>query len=538
MKGFHNFWVTCFYNKRTNNWDMLWIDEYFEGNGFDSLVRTIKNNAVDKTRQYIVFINDLTYYSSYLPGTEKGEKRFINGDKDIMEKNFSNIQFRNFKLFMPNYSEEILEKEKMPSSFMRDYLKALHYTEEPEDCRYTFGHVFQHKIIDPATRRTLKEDILKSHRNIWNEGMYNRLICGNKSGLTCPVQESFVIDDCDIYDENSAYSSIITSDNMFPIGQVIEHTGDMVLRAFEEAKKRGLWFKFYIPEDVKVPDCFYRFQDSKSKGIGIEYYDFKLLIDCDIMTKKHFINAIKKIQDKVTFMCAIPGYLHPFFREKQLELYVKKHQLPPGLERDIVKMGLEIMYGKGLQYREFSDCKQIPGFFTDGLHYFLPHMALHCTSAARYKLAMMLHKAGKNVFYFDTDSVHGKGKELENAIEEANKEQMFLNKLSGNETDIGCWKTEHEHSVEMISATKRRIVYDGKWTTKVSGINKKYVLEHIEKLKSLGLDVYDIIEYFMTKGFGDVEIDVFYKGDRKIYVRKKKYSQYERVHKSESRTNC
>lgn len=528
MKGFHNIWITCFYNKRTNIWDMLWGDEYFEGDGFTSLVETVKRFAVDKSSQYIIFINNLTYYSSYLPGTENGEKRFINGDKDIMEKNFSNIQFRNFKLFMPKYVEEEIEKKQNPACFMRVYLTKLYVKDNPDDCRYTFGHVFQYRVIDPGLRRTLKEDIKHSHRNVWNKDMYNKLICGNKDGLTSHPEESFVIDDCAIYDENSAYSSIITSDNMFPIGQVIEHTGENVLRAFEEAEKRGLWIKFYIPEGVKVPNAFHRFKDSKSDDIGIEYWDLRLLIDCEIMSKKDFIEVIRKIQDKVTFMCAIPGYLHPFFRKAQLDLYIQKKELPEGLERNIVKMGLEVMYGKGLQYREFEDCKKIPGFFSDGLHYFLPHMALHCTAAARYKLATMIHKAGKNIFYWDTDSVHGTGEELEKAIEEANEDQMFLNKLSGNETDIGCWKTEHKHSTEMISATKRRIVYDGKWTTKVSGINKKYVLAHIKKLEEVGIDPYSILQYFMDKGFGDVEIDVFYKGQNKIYVRSKLYSDYKR----------
>lgn len=523
MKGFHNIWITCFYNRRTNKWEMLWGDEYINGKYFDSLVDTIKNHAVDKASQYVVFINNLTYYSSFLPGKESGEKRFLNGDKDIMEKNFSNIQFRNFKLFMPRSSEEPLDKEKNPVFFMRDYLNTLCVKPEPGDCRYTFGHVFQYKVIDPALRCVLKEDIQRSHRNIWNEDMYNKLICGNKSGLVCPVEESFAIDDCDIYDENSAYSSIMTSDNMFPIGKVTQHTGEIVLRAFEEAQKRGLWFKFYIPKDCKVPTCFYRFQDSKAEDIGIEYYDYKLLIDCDIISKQEFIEAIKEISEKVTFMCAIPGYLHPFFREAQLKLYIKKNELPSGLERDIVKQGLETMYGKGLQYREFEDCKKIPGFFTDGLHYLLPHMALHCTAAARYKLAMVLHKAGKNIFYFDTDSVHGTGKELEKTIEEANKEQMFLNKLSGNDTNIGCWKTEHKNSIEMISATKRRIVYDGKWETRVTGINKRYVLQHIQKLEAHGLEPYQIMLYFLDKDFDNVEIDVFYKAKNKIYIKRERY---------------
>lgn len=486
-KGFHNVWITCFYKRSTNEWQLLWGDEFMEGSFFDKLVPEIKKRSRKDTKsKYIVFINGLTSFNKngFIPGKPIGTKTHEDGSEDILITNYGNLQFRNFDVFTPNNTQLIFENKENMAVYMREYLMELCKGKDPKDCAWSFGHTFLKTTLGVSPiHEILHEDIVKAHRNIWNEEMYQDLISGNKSGYSIlPPEQGTLLENCDIYDLNSAYSSVIISDDCFPIGKIFNYSGDLVVDRFNKAKSQGWWYKVVFDEDACVPHSLESFRDKRTNKIGIEYYDYKALVEFYGMKEEEFLEIMNNNIGKCRAYAAVPGRLHRVYRDVISDLYEKKQSLPKdSLERLIVKQGLEILYGKSIQFNTRKDANTMRGIFSDGISYLLPHMGMHCSAAIRYRLVKAHHSV--EIDYADTDCIQGQN--LEEYVKKDNEEQMFKNKLACNNSDIGCWKEENKNCTQTIIGKKQRIIYDpqkGEFDAKVAGCNKKYVLAHIKKM--------------------------------------------------------
>lgn len=528
----------CVYYKHDNSWELFWGGEISNGTGIQSMKDSLFDHFEEcKGENIKVFMNNVKTFGSSFSGRYYGvhkrgelcDKTEVMGMTLNISKNGNKIDLCNFDMFTGDSMKKYFEESENPSILMVEYLNR--WSNDPFEIKKSLGYMSKRRFYGPI-RNELGLDIIKSCRNLINEEMYNHLMTGNRSGFLVhgkneiEYAQKYGMEDLGIfiderkwtsfvdeYDLNSAYISVIISDFMFPTGRVFRcPAGNKNMKkAFDQALDNMYWFKIYIPGDVKKIDkriaryCY----DKRCEGYGIEYYDYKALTEFFGMTKEDFENILQK--EGVYLYWANSSYVHKLVRERTNEYYEKKADpsIKGTIWKEVAKMENELIYGKALQAISFKDDKTLCGKLSDGINYMLPHMALHCTAAVRYRLMKAWFENKDKVTYYDTDSVHGVG--LEEYIEIDNSVTDFNNAISGfSGSTVGKWKVEQKNATEVIFAPKQRIcLQEGKFTIRVCGIPREWIEEHIEKLKGYGLTDQMILEHFYSEGFENIRCDVY-----------------------------
>ena len=538
----------CAYYKNDNSWNVLWGDEFNSGTGIDSFKECLLSHFTTCKNEHIkVFMNNVIVIGTAFKGKFYGEhsrgehaqKKEVLGMTLSTTKNGNKVELCNLNMFINDAMIHYFEEDECPAVLMTDYLN--HISNNPFEIKKSLGYMSKKKFYGPI-RNELQLDIIGSNRNLINETMYNHLKTGNRSGflvngkddaevfkklgqstLGITIDEKIWTSHVDEYDLNSAYISTIISDFMFPVGRVFyaDNTDSNIEEIFERCLKEARWFKIYIPHNTKIDTRIATFcHDCRTNDYGVEYYDYKALVEFWGMTEEQFKKIIKK--DGVVLYWANSGYVHKLVRDRTNEYYKNKKnpEIKGTIYGDLAKQENELIYGKALQDISFKDSNVLQGKLSDGINYLQPHMALHCTAAVRYRLMKAYFENMETVTYYDTDSIHGT--DLEEYIEVDNSINAFNNAMAGFEgSTVGMWKTEQKDSTEILFAPKQRLcLNNGEFIVRVCGIGRKCVEEHIRKLKLLGLDNRMIMEHFYMNGFDDVMIPVYLFDPTKGFERK------------------
>lgn len=529
----------CAYYKKDNTWTVLWGDEFNNGIGTESFKECLLSliNSC-KNEQIKIFVNDVRTIGEVFKGKLFGEHRRGEHQKKVecigktltTTKNGNITRLFNLNVFINDNMKHYFEEHECPALMMREYLE--HINTNPFAIKYSLGYMSKRKFYAPI-RETLTEDIINSNRNIMTGDMYNHLKTGNRSGflvnskedadyirslgfdpIGITIDNKIITNGIDEYDLNSAYISTMISDWTFPVGQVYEldSKNEHIIEKFDKLTDSAKWFKIYIPENVSVDVRIAMLcGDTRNEGYGIEYYDYKALTEFCGMKKEDFHELLK--EDGVCLYWCYAGRLHEAVRKRVAEYYDNKKnpEIKGTIYGDLAKQENELIYGKSLQDLDFdfSEIKVVMGKLSDGINYMLPHMALHCTAAVRYRLMQACFENMETVTYYDTDSIHGT--DLEEYIEIDNSVNDFKNAIAGFKgCTAGRWKTEQKNSTEIIFAPKQRIcLQDGEWTVRVCGIGRLHVEDHIRKLKDLGYSDKMVLNYFYMNGFDEVIVPVY-----------------------------
>lgn len=528
----------CAYYKKDNSWTVLWGDEFNNGLGTESFkdcLLSLINSC--KNEQIKIFVNDVRTIGEVFKGKLFGEHRRGEHQKKVecigktltTTKNGNITRLFNLNVFINDGMKHYFEEHECPVMLMREYLE--HIDMNPFAIKYSLGYMSKRKFYAPI-REALTEDIINSNRNIMTGDMYNNLKVGNRSGflvnskedadyirslgfdpIGITIDNKIITNGIDEYDLNSAYISTMISDWTFPVGQVYEITkSENIIEKFDKLADSAKWFKIYIPENVSVDVRIAMFcGDTRNEGYGIEYYDYKALTEFCGMKKEDFHELLKT--DGVCLYWCYAGRLHELVRKRVVEYYDNKSnpEIKGTIYRDLAKQENELIYGKSLQDLDFdfSEIKVVMGKLSDGINYMLPHMALHCTAAVRYRLMQAYYENMENVTYYDTDSIHGT--DLEEYIEINNSVNDFKNAIAGFKgCTAGRWKTEQKNSTEIVFAPKQRLcLQNGEFIVRVCGIGRSHVEDHIRKLKDLGYSDKMVLNYFYMNGFDEVIVPVY-----------------------------
>lgn len=499
-------WIAGFYRK-DNTWEIFWDGELYEGTGPQEFKFKLYDLFdTEDNQEYSVFLNDFEYIGELFPG--KFDSVFVTYDgvkthsKRVFNKKNNKIVLKNFERFIPKQSVKIFKGKEHPAFSMIEYLSNPIFGISPYQMKNSLGYVLKKYIFYRGIEEELRQDIWDTGRNMWTENMYNNLLCGNKSGLLRTkfdsVEEYNFVDEWDL---SNAYTSVFINDYMFPIGRTYELHGSFAVKALRNCLKNYLWFKIYVPKEVKVTKAVeYYCQDTKTQDYGIEYWDYRSLTELLNVDPKYFEELL--MEDGVVFYESQSGRVHDKVRGRLMEfreLRMEAKRNNDTFKDMIYKQLLEVIYGKALQKYTFEDHNRELGHFSEGINYIQPHMSMHCCAAIRYRLLKAQVESEGEVVYYDTDSIHGY--DLKEYVEKDNLNVMAANLVAGYESNIGCWKLEHSECCELFLGPKQRIVLDNnEWTVKVSGITPEFVMNYIDEMKEKGLDNRQILnEFYLNK---------------------------------------
>lgn len=400
----------------------------------------------------IIFINNLNILIKFLSGGEVGKlHRPSKLDSSVSEPTlyqYKNATFKSFSLMKP----ENMKAKELKFLFNTDYI-----TDAMEKYVDMCGGPVGRNCISPTiaaqTKKMFYAPIEKEVRRDRNacqryfntKDMYYLCYSGCKSGYIKDVKNIELYDDCQSFDISSAYSSVMVNDDKFPVGRVkIAYDVDFI----EELYKSGKWVK--IIADGKVND-YSMYYDEKVDMTALEYYDIK--------TEMAFHgNNPFNIDAKCYLYCDRTDYLNDSFRNRVVEVYNEKSSLSKSdPKRMFVKQELEAIYGKGIQWNDFSEDNEVIAHYKKGCHYIQPHMANHCSAAIRYQIARVVYELDEGSVYWDTDGVKAKSSDfIAEYFDRLNDEIIEKNAKAGYpDCQIGTW--HHEANCKKICLIRPKI---------------------------------------------------------------------------------
>lgn len=439
--------------------------------------------------QYITGKNALCFVSSVkiveqlYPNGKVASKRLIKVNKSVddIEYSCNGIVYRSMAALLGNNSADGLLEMYGGTSVTKAFETYLtKFNEKPEKVRYTLAKqvvdLFYSDIKDKLWRETYDE-----HRHIITSmQIYDDMLAANKSGMLSDVYKKY-FDNMGMWDISSAYPSVMVSDDKFPIGRVISIGGNVKYKLSKliKALKSKEWCKIVFDGKIDGFDTFY---DDVVDKTALEYYD---LLSCNCT--KQLTDILNKIDDNTrVYICRETGYLSDIFRQKIIKLYNEKSKQKKGtFERFITKTELDMLYGKAIQTRNFTEFWQVKRYYQGrGDHYLTPEMGNHCSAKIRYIMLKAMYETCGN--YCDTDGIKSPYTE-ENIkyFEEQNKIIMENNAKAGfPDCKIGTWDFEGKADQLLIFAPKCYVYnIDGKFEYKIAGVNVKDLKAATDKIK-------------------------------------------------------
>lgn len=526
-------WCCGYYDKKSNNWQIMFDGAIFEGSYPTDFVNKINEltstNLYEKGTVYHVFINCFDQLSELFKGDFKGkyQQRFQNPDGSISireafwQKVYNpnskiTIKYKDFTCFAPK-AFKLNSVTNMIDFFNCDLLKNL----TPANYKYSFGYVVKSFIFyTPEMREELSNYMKANHINYWcnDKDGYHR-VCGCcKSGLLMRKIEEFDNDrfDGNEFDARSMYSSVMMTDDHYPTSKVCEIEGIFARRAFDNCVNNPelRWFKIYIPNkyDEIIPPAIYQMcRDRKTGDFFIDCEHYQQLVNREhLLDINWFYDILTK--DGVYFMESYCGFLQKCVRNRLAHFYDLKEKLKGFDEnsRSVVKMVLELMYGKGLQDRCNEELDSLRARQLDGSNYITPWMSGHTVAVAQCRLRNIIINNPDKIKYFDTDSVHGLG--LDDYINKMNKKIQAHNTAVGIDNDCGTFKKEFEEDVtEIVFAPKQRIIItaDNKAVCKVAGVPLDQIEAYVKKYYDRNLSREKIIEKIYIDQLNSLEITLY-----------------------------
>lgn len=277
-----------------------------------------------------------------------------------------------------------------------------------------------------------------------------------------PNIQNQLIKDVYSYDISSAYNSQFIRGNDFPIGKITLTDNSELSSLIKENK----WFLLVMASEYKIenmPQWITPYEQDEVYYYIIGNYDYKCL---QLLGLK--LNSIDK-NWKIyrLYNCEETGYLKSKFREELNSLYNERQALKRlgNKEEKIKKQIAEVLYGKGVQSRNFNSNSEISHFYRRTNNYIDAQISLHALQRTRYEIILMLSRLNWSYIACDTDSIKTQNPMAAQVFEERNREIEKENIEAGFETKIGLWK------------------FEGLYPNFIQYGNKVYAYEHNNKIE-------------------------------------------------------
>lgn len=343
---------------------------------------------------------------------------------------------------------------------------------------WSVGHLTKKSFFDKDLREILWQDTLENKRFFHDMQTYLDMFAGSSSGFLWIEEElkNSINVDVSSYDIKSAYAWALAVLDKYPLTAPIR---SRKISDLYKAIEKDKWFLIVI-RGVKLPSKYdfwmskYDDGDSiESLSYAINYYDYMsmCLFNYDIseiLIEGHYtIYTAKKC-----------GRLHKAYRDRIVSYYNTKESIQEKEDpnRKYAKKQLELLYGKPLQWHNFSDIKEVQAFYRHrGDNYVLPHWSKLAISAIKYRLMRVWRDDG-DCIYADTDGVKSKAdpEKLLDYFTDLNGYIVSMNVDAGyRHLTMGMW--DHEYVADrFIFVNKKQYAYevDGEITTKITGVLK------------------------------------------------------------------
>lgn len=359
---------------------------------------------------------------------------------------------------------------------------------------WSVGHLTKKSFYDHDLRETLWQDTVDNNRFFHDMQTYLDMFAGSSSGFLWLEEElkGCIFDDVSSYDIKSAYAWALAVLDKYPLTIPIK---TRKISDLYKAIEKDKWFLIVV-RGVKLPSKYDYWMSKYDDGDPIEslsyafnYYDYQTmcLFDYDIenvLIDGHYtIYTAKKC-----------GRLHDAYRDRIVNYYNFKESIEDKEDpnRKYAKKQLELLYGKPLQWHNFSDIKEVQAFYRHrGDNYVLPHWSKLAISAIKYRL-MRVWKEDERCIYADTDGVKSTSdpNKLWDYFAQLNYNIVKMNADAGYENlSMGLWDYEYTAN-RFVYVNKKQYAYEvgEEITTKITGILKTDLQIIVRENKEQGID--------------------------------------------------
>lgn len=465
----------------------------------------------DRERRLVIWTNNLTRLRVYIQLLDqdlipefrvqfnRGRKRkyvSIIHNKDLEFRSFDQLTGENFE----NTKETYSIKEKGVAAMVK-------YLQMKENQGFKGWNQIKHtqaymslkafyKRFSEEEKKALRFEQLK---RIPSYEVYQVLEGATKAGILFInlEKQNKLINNVYSHDISSAYNSQFIRGNDFPIGRIKRTDVSQLSTLYKEDK----WFLLVMVSEYqidKVPRFILPTEKDGKFYYVIGNYGYKCLRTLGLK-----LNQIDKNWRKFKlFTCEETGYLNYRFREELNNLYNERQYLKSvgSKEEKIVKQIAEVLYGKGIQKRDFKGNTDIQNFYSRHDNAYVGmQISFHALQRTHYEIIKMLERLNWSFVACDTDSIKTQNPAAALIFEERNKEIFQENREAGFDTRIGLWKFEGLYPNFIQFGNKvYAYEYEGKINCKFAGclknaseayFNSKSVEEGIKDLMNPELEI-------------------------------------------------
>lgn len=454
-------WCCLFFNDELK-WELYLNGEIIRGEDEVQLSKklkeiiALKNKRIKKDieRRLVIWTNELSQIFNVIrvlsPNLQYHMiERFVKGErKRHVDKVYnSDLEFRNFNLIAGENVMNTKETYGFKSEgvgVMIDFLK------KREDqglkgwgqIRYTAANNNLKLFYKRFNAEDKKALYLEGIKRIPSYEFHSVLMAASKKGVMIAKDQYLnkMLHNVYSYDISSAYNSQFIRGDDFPLSQIKRTDTSNLLSLYKENK----WFLLVMRSEEKldnVPQWIepYEFEGDYYYVIG--NYDYKA-----IKLMGGSLSTISKEWTKYKlFTCEKTGRLNDSFRKELNSLYEERQYLKKigSKEEKISKQIAEVLYGKGIQKRDFKGNDEIQAYYKRRDNaYINGQISFHALQRTRYEIILMLDRLNWSFIACDTDSIKTQNPIAPQVFEERNREIREENKAAGFESKIGLWKFE------------------------------------------------------------------------------------------------
>lgn len=454
----------CLYINEDLKWELCLngeIKEGYEVKSLSYLIKTIvdqknKHQKIEKyQRRLIIWVNSPSILQVYIQllsqNLQIGQiEKFIKGKRvKIIDRIYNkDLEFRNFDLISGETVNEVKKTYNFNSQGVKIMVDFLKKREEQGlngwgQIRYTFSNNNLKLFYKRFNKDILQELRFEAIKRIPSLEFNTILQEASKQGIMLCRRETIntMLTNVYSFDISSAYNSQFIRGNDFPIGRVkrapIEELRDLI------AQQK--WFLIVMVSSYPIEMPFEWIKAYEKEGYFyyvIGNYDYRIIQESGGSLSRIDKNwKIFKV-----FKCSEEGYLNMNFRDELVNLYEMRQQLKAKKDNEekIYKQIGEVLYGKGIQRREFKTNQDIYNFYSKrDVMYVGPQISYHALQRTRYEIMKMLKLLDYSYIACDTDSIKTQNIMAPQVFSERNKEILEENKKAGfPNTRIGLWKFE------------------------------------------------------------------------------------------------
>lgn len=452
----------CLYFDEDLKWEFYLNGERERGELIEELQKLIKKIIKEKKtsqrndknqRRLVIWSNNLSILRNYYLLIDKDLKlskaeKFIKGRRRTLIDKIVNqdLEFRNFEFLAGENISDVKETYGFKGEGVDIMISFIKKREQQGlsgwgQIRYSAANNNLKLFYKQFNNDVLKELRFESLKRIPSYEVYEILNDAPKAGVMMANQQYLnkQINNVYSYDISSAYNSQFVRGDDFPLGRIKRVDTDQLLNLYKEDK----WFLLVMRSDEEielVPPWLKPVEKDDVFYYVIGNYDYKC-----IKTMGGSLSSISKKWKKYKlFICEETGRLNSTFRQELNGLYKHRQYLKSigSKEEKIYKQIAEVLYGKGIQKRSFSNNNEILTFYKRRNAYINSQISFHALQRTRYEIVMMLDKLNWSYVACDTDSIKTTNPAAPQIFEERNREILQENKEAGIDSKIGLWKAE------------------------------------------------------------------------------------------------